>query len=79
MPWQDMETQENVHEAAVYHAVLSGERLEFPPLDSIEPPCPHIKRVSLCWLRFGSGPIIALELTDLYSTLSRSFARLLAH
>ena len=52
MPWQDMETQENVHEAAVYHAVLSGERLEFPPLDSIEPPCPHIKRVSLCWLRF---------------------------
>ena len=45
---QDVEQMVNIPEAAVYNAVIKGQRLEFPPLKSIEPPCAEIARVRLC-------------------------------
>ena len=71
MPWQqrlppldgmdDEVVLVNVPEAAVHRAVLRGERLEFPALDSIEPSCPHTSRVSLrclssCLSSFATVP-----------------------
>ena len=65
MPWQqrlppldgmdDEVVLVNVPEAAVHRAVLRGERLEFPALDSIEPSCPQTSRVSLHCPHFSAA------------------------
>ena len=47
----------SVPAAQVHTRVTSGECLEFPPLESIDPPCPQIERVS-AWALAGCSALL---------------------